>query len=119
MTDACSRAAEKGLTGAGAAWDAKPALWGGKWENGFIYTFGEGLADGTLAIMNISFDSDGKPVITTAPVVEGHTDFTPAVIGTPNLQSWSSPVMLENKSGDDWTLPVGASANFFRVRLSK
>ena len=112
-------AAEKGLTGADAAWDAKPALWGGTWENGFIYTFGEGLADGTLVIMNISFDADGKPVITTTPVIEGHTDFTPAVIGTANLQNWSSPVMLENKSVEDWTLPAGAEANFFRVRLSE
>ena len=112
-------AAAKGLTGADAAWDAKPALWGGKWENAFIYTYGEGLADGTLAIMNISFDVNGKPVITTAPVVEGHTDFTPAVIGTPTLDNWSLPVVLENKSGDEWTLPVGESANFFRVRLSE
>lgn len=54
-----------------------------------------------------------------AVVVEGHDDFTPAVIGTPNLQNWTSPVMLENKSGNDWTLPAGAAANFFRVRLSK
>ena len=111
--------AEMGLTGANAACDAKPDLWGGKWENAFIYTYGEGLADGTLAIMNISFDSDGKPVITTAPVIEGRDDFTPAVIGTPNLQNWTSPVVLENKSGDEWTLPAGKSANFFRVRLSK
>ena len=101
------------------AWDAKPTKWGGKWENAFIYTFGEGLADGTLAIMNISFDANGKPVITTTPVVEGRDDFMPAVIGTDDLQDWTSPVMLENKSGDDWTLPVGASANFFRVRLSE
>ena len=112
-------AAEKGLIGADAAWDAKPALWGGEWENGFIYTYGEGLADGTLPIMSIAFDVNGKPVITTTPVVEGHTDFTPAVIGTPVLDNWSSPVVLENKSGDDWTLPAGKSANFFRVRLSE
>ena len=112
-------AAEKGLTGVDAAWDAKPSKWGGEWANAFIYTYGEGLAGGTLAIMNISFDVNGKPVITTTPVVEGHTDFTPAVIGTPNLQNWTSPVMLENKSGNDWTLPAGKSAHFFRVRLSE
>ena len=111
-------AMEKGLTGADAAWDAKPAMWGGTWENGFIYTYGEGLADGSLAIMNISFDANGEPVITTAPVVEGHTDFTSAVIGTPTLDEWSSPVIL-NRSGDDWTLPKGAAANFFRVRLTE
>ena len=112
-------AAEKGLTGADAAWDAKPALWDGKWENAFIYTYGEGLAGGTLAIMDISFDVNGKPVITTTPVVKGHDDFTPAVIGAPTLDNWSSPVTLENKSGNDWTLPAGKSANFFRVRLSE
>lgn len=110
--------AEKGLRGADAAWDAKPALWGGKWENGFVYTYGEGLADGTLAIMNISFDVNGKPVITTTPVVEGHTDFIFQVIGTETLDDWSSPVFL-NRNGNDWTLPVGTSAHFFRVRLSE
>lgn len=37
----------------------------------------------------------------------------------PRFGNWTLPVVLENKSGDDWTLPVGESANFFRVRLSK
>ena len=41
------------------------------------------------------------------------------MIVTPNLQNWTSPVVLENKSGDDWTLPAGKSVNFFRVRLSE
>ena len=41
------------------------------------------------------------------------------MIVTPNLQNWTSPVVLENKSGDDWTLPAGKTANFFRVRLSE
>ena len=68
--------------------------------------------------MNISFDTNGKPVITTTPVVEGHDDFTPAVIGAPALDDWASPVFLD-RSGDDWTLPTGESANFFRVRLSE
>ena len=44
--------------------------------------------------MAISFDADGKPVITTAPVEEGHTDFAASVIGS-------------------------ESANFFRVRLEE
>ena len=38
-------AAGNGLAGADAAWDAKPAKWNG-WANAFIYTYGEGLADG-------------------------------------------------------------------------
>ena len=109
-------AMEKGLTGANAAWDAVSGKWG-DWPNAFIYTFGDGLLWGTR-ILGIDI-RDGEPVITTAPVEEGHTDFDMKVIGTPNLQNWSSPVMLENKSGDDWTLPVGAAANFFRVRLSE
>lgn len=50
------------------------------WANAFIYTYGEGLADGSVAIMSISFGTDGKPIITTTPVIEGHTDFTPPVI---------------------------------------
>jgi len=111
-------AAAQGLMGADAAWDAKPALWGGKWANAFIYTYGEGLADGTLTLMDISFGLDGKPVITTTPVVDGHDDFTPSVIGTTQVNDWTSPVELEN-ADDTWTLKEGDSANFFRVRLSE
>ena len=91
-------------------------MWNG-WANAFIYAYGEGLADGSVAIMTISFDSTGKPVITTTPVIEGHTDFTPAVIGSPSLDSWTSPVILI-QSGNSWSLPSGQSANFFRVRLT-
>ena len=106
---------EKGLTGDDAEWDATPDMWGG-WANAFVYTFGEGLADGTLAIMFISFDAAGKPVVTTAPVVEGRTDFAVVVVGSASLDDWTSPVALE-KSGNGWTLPTGQTANFFRVRL--
>ena len=60
--------------------------------------------------------ANGKPIITTTPVIEGHTDFTPSVIGSSALDSWTSPVILI-QSGDTWTLPSGQSANFFRVRL--
>ena len=41
------------------------------------------------------------------------------IFGVSTLDNWSSPVVLENKSGDEWTLPIGESANFFRVRLSE
>ncbi len=111
-------AEEKGLTGDDAAWDAKPAMWGGSWANAFVYTYGEGLADGSIAIMSISFDANGKPVITTAPVVEGHIDFTAEVVGSETVDDWSSPVTLQ-QNGNDWTLPAGKSANFFRVRLEE
>lgn len=111
-------AAEKGLAGGDAEWDAKPAMWGGSWANAFVYTYGEGLADGTIAIMSISFDMNGKPVITTAPVVEGHTDFTAVVVGSESVGDWASPVTLQ-QNGDNWTLPAGKSANFFRVRLEE
>ena len=112
-----SWAESKGLAGADAAWDAKPAKWNG-WANAFIYTYGEGLADGTVAIMAISFGTDGMPIITTTPVLEGRTDFTPSVIGSSAVDNWTAPVIL-NKSGDTWTLPSGYSANFFRVRLTE
>ena len=95
----------------------------------FIYTYCEGLADGTVALMAISFDSNGKPVITTAPVVEGRRDFTPSVIGSAALDSWTSPVILiksvntwslpSGQSANTWSLPSGQSVNFFRVRLAK
>ena len=107
----------KELAGADAAWDAKPAKWNG-WANAFIYTYGEGLADGTKPLMTISFDSNGKPIVTTAPVVEGHIDFTPVIIGTSALDDWTSPVILI-QSGNTWSLPSGQSANFFRVRLAE
>ena len=109
----------KGLTGADADWDAKPAIWGGEWANAFIYTYGEGLANGTLTLMDISFDEQGIPVITTAPVVEGHNDFIVVVIGVSMLQDWSNPVVLENKTGESWMLPTGRRANFFKVKLDK
>ena len=68
--------------------------------------------------MSISFDMNGKPVITTAPVVEGHTDFTAAVVGSELVGDRASPVTLQ-QNGNDWTLPAGESANFFRVRLEE
>jgi len=68
--------------------------------------------------MSISFGTDGKPIITTTPVIEGRTDFTPSVIGSSALDSWASPVILI-QSGDTWALPFGQSANFFRVRLTE
>lgn len=105
----------QGLSGANAAWDAVSGKWG-DWPNAFIYTFGDGLLWGTR-ILDIAIRS-GEPVITTAPVETGHTDFDMKMIGTPNLQNWSSPVIL-NRTGNEWTLPVGAEANFFKVRLSE
>lgn len=115
--------AERGLTGADAAWDAKPARWGGAWENAFVYTFGEGLSDGTIALMRLTFDSDRRPIITTAPVVQGHVDFKVKVVGTTNLKDWGNPVSLNLvgtiPTGGEWMLPDGAEAWFFRVRLSE
>ena len=32
------------------------------------------------------------------------------------LEDWSEPVFLE-RNGNDWTLPAGESAQFFRVQL--
>ena len=112
-------ATEKGLTGADATWDAKPEVWGGEWANAFIYTYGEGLANGTLTLMDISFDAQGEPVVTTPLVVEGHNDFSATVIGAATLQDWSNPVVLETKTGAAWALPSGRRANYFKVRLDK
>ena len=108
-------AAGNGLSGADAAWDATPSKWGGNWANAFIYTYGFGLTN-SVPLMTISFNAVGKPVITTPPEVG--TGFTPAVIGTSALDNWKSPVVLE-RDGDNWTLPSGKSANFFRVRVTK
>ena len=85
-----------------------------KVANAFIYAFGDAATNAPL--MAISFDANGKPVITTAPVVEGHTDFTAEVVGSESVGDWASPVTLQ-QNGNDWTLPAGESANFFRVRL--
>ena len=105
-----------GLAGKGTA-----AAMGGyglddKVANAFIYAFGDAATNAPL--MTISFDTNGKPVITAAPVVEGHTDFTAAVVGSESVGDWASPVTLQ-QNGNDWILPAGKSANFFRVRLEE
>ena len=38
--------------------------------------------------------------------------------GPPVGRDWSAPVTLQ-QSGNNWTLPAGQSANFFRVRLTE
>ena len=50
--------------------------------------------------------------------MEGHTDFTSEVIGSEAVNDWASPVTLQ-QNGNDWTLPAGKSAHFFRVRLEE
>ena len=75
--------------------------------------------DGTAVLMSISFDADSKPVITTAPVVEGHDDFNLIVVGASVLDDWDDVVELESDDEDEnkWTLAGDDEANFFRVRL--
>jgi len=110
---------EQGLTGSDTAWNAKPVVWGGKWANAFIYTYGEGLAaekDAT-PLMEIGFDANGKPVITTASPVPGHDLFLPSVRGSTAVDDWKASVEL-NRDGNVWSLKPGDSANFFRVQLS-
>ena len=109
----------QGLTGADAEPEATPAKWGGRWANAFVYTFGEGLLDGTVVLMSISLDADNKPVVTTAPVVEGHEDFTLLVVGTTALDDCDDVVELEQDDEDEnrWTLAGDDAAKFFRVRL--
>jgi len=119
--DFSSWAAEQGLVGDDAAWDAKPARWGGKWANAFIYTYGEGLAaekDAT-PLMEIGFDANGLPVITTAPELDGRSGFTAKVLGTLDVSDWKTPVELVRDSGTNaWSLPAETEANFFKVQLS-
>lgn len=111
-------AASKGLSGTDAAPDAKPALWGGLWQNAFIYTYGEGLSDGSLSLLDILFDPWGRPYIISTPVVQGHDEFTPKVIGSTDLKDWSEPAELENDE-QRWFLRSGDEANFFRVSLGE
>ena len=75
--------------------------------------------DGTAVLMSIAFDADSKPVITTAPVVEGHDDFNLIVVGASVLDDWDDVVELESDDEDEnkWTLAGDDEANFFRVRL--
>ncbi|MCR5751766.1 MAG: hypothetical protein K6G91_07380 [Kiritimatiellae bacterium] len=109
-------AVEKGLIGEDADWDAAPDMWEG-WENAFVYLYGEGIVDGSEVLIDISFDSQGKPFITTAPVVGNRSDITATVVGSSSLGNWSNPVVLE-QSGDTWTLPTGSEAHFFRLVLT-
>ena len=106
---------EVGLSGDDADLDATPDIWGG-WENAFVYLYGEDIVDGYATLIDISIDEDGKPVITTAPE-EWREDVTATVVGSSSLSDWSNPVILE-QDGDEWTLPTGAKANFFRLILT-
>jgi len=102
------------LTSADAEWEAAPEKWGGKWANGYVYTYGEKIADGECALMKIALGANATPAITTCPVAAEPAALEPVVIGTDTLQDWSDPVTLE-KDGDVWTLPEGRRANFFKV----
>ena len=57
-------------------------------------------------------------MVTTLPVLAGHTDFHAQVVGSSSLEDWTHPVFLI-RNGNDWTLPPGQSANFFRLRLGE
>lgn len=50
--------------------------------------------------------------------VEGRDDFTFWAIGVSTRDDWSEPVCLD-RNGNDWTLPAGELAQFFRVQLSE
>ena len=50
--------------------------------------------------------------------MEGRDDFTFWAIGVSTLDDWSEPVCLD-RNGNDWTLPAGELAQFFRVQLSE
>lgn len=121
-----------GLTGDDAAWNAKPAKWGGQWENAFVYLFGEGLIDGSKPLMTIDIGADGVPMITTPKIVadEDSCPFELTVIGSESVADWESVVDLsENAPSPEaaekvpegrkgWWLGEGVKANFFRVRLT-
>ena len=111
-------AKKNGLTGADAAWDATPALWGGTLHNALVYTFGEGIADGSTPLLNIEMGADGKPMITLPPEVKGHSPFFYKVIGSKFLDDWEDAFRLECNNWI-WTLPAGTEANFFRVWLTE
>ena len=110
-----------GLSGADAAWDAAPAAWGGKWQNAFIFMYGEGLLDGSTPLMTITIDDDGDPYVETPPALSGREGFFEIdVIGSSAVDDWATPVYLEGDSEYcTWHLPEGESANFFRARLSR
>lgn len=94
-------------------------MWGGKWENAFIYTYGEGIIDGSRVLLDIYIDEAGEPVILTAPVLRRDREFKSTVIGTPAIDDWSSPVFLDPVRENTWMLKKGDSANFFRLRMTK
>ena len=109
-----------GLTGDDAKWDATPVAWGGKWQNAFVFLYGEGILDGSTPLMTITIDDDGDPVIETTSELPGREDFfEPAVVGTSTLGDWTSAVELEGDGDGVWYLPSGESANFFRLRLTE
>ena len=90
-----------GLAGKGTA-----AAMGGyglddKVANAFIYAFGDAATNAPL--MTISFNENGKPVITTPPLV--HTEgVTLKVLSTTDLTDWLYPEERTLTVGDNGTL---------------
>ena len=81
-------AVSAGLAGKGTA--AKMGGYGldGKVANAFIYAFGDAATNAPL--MTISFDENGKPVITTPSLVRTE-GMTLKILSTTDLADWSNP----------------------------
>ena len=89
-------AVSAGLAGKGTA--AKMGGYGldGKVANAFIYAFGDAATKAPL--MTISFDANGKPVVTTPPLLRTE-GVTLKLLSSVDLGDWTSAGETEIKSG--------------------
>jgi len=100
-----------GLAGQGEAADFDAKNSGNKYENGFLYVFGDGIEDESTQLIQLEMTTGGAYSIR---LPETDREEMVQVIGTDDLSDWSHPVHLK-KSGDVWVLPDGTTppASFF------
>lgn len=92
-----------GLAGQGSAADFDGKSGGNKYENGFLYIFGNEIENEAVQLIQLERAKDGG-IAFRLPETE-HEDKV-KVVGTANLNDWDNAIELK-KDGDVWVLPDG------------
>ena len=107
-----------GLAGKGSAADFGGKSGGNKYENGFLYIFGNEIENESVQLIQLDKTNDGR-IAFRIPETE-HEDKV-RVVGTSDLSDWSNAVELK-KEGDVWVMPDGTKppeSFFCRVIISE
>lgn len=107
-----------GLAGKGSAADFGGKSGGNKYENGFLYIFGNEIESESVQLIQLDKTKDGR-IAFRLPETE-HEDKV-RVVGTSDLNDWSNAVELK-KEGDVWVMPDGTKppeSFFCRVIISE